>query len=79
MPHSTSPLRIRQLQRDARVQGYLRNDRLASAWQEALSSDRPMVLEVKTDPEVAPLPRRNRKAVEGLPPKRSERLAVTLP
>jgi pyruvate dehydrogenase (quinone) len=31
-------------------------DRLASAWQEALSSDRPVVLEVKTDPEVAPLP-----------------------
>ncbi|MGY4295499.1 thiamine pyrophosphate-dependent acetolactate synthase large subunit-like protein [Bradyrhizobium sp. i1.4.4] len=30
--------------------------RLASAWQEALSSDRPVVLEVKTDPEVAPLP-----------------------
>jgi hypothetical protein len=31
-------------------------DRLASAWQEAPSSDRPVVLEVKTDPEVAPLP-----------------------
>ena len=31
-------------------------ERLASAWQEALSSDRPVVLEVKTDPEVAPLP-----------------------
>jgi pyruvate dehydrogenase (quinone) len=31
-------------------------DRLASAWQEALSSDRPVVLEVKTDPDVAPLP-----------------------
>ena len=31
-------------------------DRLASAWQEALSSDRPVVLEVKTDPEVVPLP-----------------------
>ena len=30
--------------------------RLASAWQEALSSDRPVVLEVKTDPDVAPLP-----------------------
>jgi len=30
--------------------------RLASAWQEALSSERPVVLEVKTDPEVAPLP-----------------------
>lgn len=30
--------------------------RLASAWQEALSSDRPVVLEVKTDSEVAPLP-----------------------
>jgi pyruvate dehydrogenase (quinone) len=31
-------------------------DRLVSAWQEALSSDRPVVLEVKTDPEVVPLP-----------------------
>jgi pyruvate dehydrogenase (quinone) len=31
-------------------------DRLASAWEEALSSDRPVVLEVKTDPEVPPLP-----------------------
>jgi pyruvate dehydrogenase (quinone) len=31
-------------------------DRLAAAWQEALSSDRPVVLEVKTDPEVVPLP-----------------------
>jgi pyruvate dehydrogenase (quinone) len=31
-------------------------DSLASAWQEALSSDRPVVLEVKTDPEVVPLP-----------------------
>jgi pyruvate dehydrogenase (quinone) len=31
-------------------------DRLASAWQQALASDRPVVLEVKTDPEVVPLP-----------------------
>jgi pyruvate dehydrogenase (quinone) len=31
-------------------------DRLASAWTEALASDRPVVLEVKTDPEVPPLP-----------------------
>ncbi len=31
-------------------------DRLASAWEEALASDRPVVLEVKTDPEVPPLP-----------------------
>ena len=31
-------------------------DRLAGAWEEALSSDRPVVLEVKTDPEVPPLP-----------------------
>ena len=30
--------------------------RLASAWDEALSSDRPVVLEVKTDPNVPPLP-----------------------
>jgi pyruvate dehydrogenase (quinone) len=31
-------------------------DRLSSAWDEALASDRPVVLEVKTDPEVPPLP-----------------------
>jgi pyruvate dehydrogenase (quinone) len=31
-------------------------DRLAGAWDEALASDRPVVLEVKTDPEVPPLP-----------------------
>jgi pyruvate dehydrogenase (quinone) len=31
-------------------------DRLAAAWDEALASDRPVVLEVKTDPEVPPLP-----------------------
>ena len=31
-------------------------DRLASAWQDALISDRPVVIEVKTDPEVVPLP-----------------------
>ena len=31
-------------------------EKLSGAWQEALSSDRPVVLEVKTDPEVAPLP-----------------------
>ncbi|CCJ08923.1 thiamine pyrophosphate-requiring protein [Methylocystis sp. SC2] len=31
-------------------------DRLAAAWEEALSCDRPVVLEVKTDPEVPPLP-----------------------
>ncbi len=29
---------------------------LAAAWQRALSADRPVLLEVKTDPEVAPLP-----------------------
>ena len=29
---------------------------LGSAWEQALSSDRPVVLEVKTDPEVPPLP-----------------------
>jgi pyruvate dehydrogenase (quinone) len=29
---------------------------LASAWDAALSTDRPVVLEVKTDPEIAPLP-----------------------
>lgn len=31
-------------------------DDLAAAWQRALSADRPVLLEVKTDPEVAPLP-----------------------
>jgi pyruvate dehydrogenase (quinone) len=31
-------------------------ERLAGAWEEALSSDRPVVLEVKTDPNVPPLP-----------------------
>ncbi len=31
-------------------------DRLGAAWDEALASDRPVVLEVKTDPEVPPLP-----------------------
>jgi pyruvate dehydrogenase (quinone) len=36
---------------------YVENpDRLASAWEEALAADRPVVLEVKTDPEVPPLP-----------------------
>jgi pyruvate dehydrogenase (quinone) len=29
---------------------------LASAWEAALGADRPVVLEVKTDPEIAPLP-----------------------
>jgi pyruvate dehydrogenase (quinone) len=29
---------------------------LRSAWQRALASDRPGVLEVKTDPDVVPLP-----------------------
>lgn len=29
---------------------------LAGAWQEALAAERPVVLEVKTDPEIAPLP-----------------------
>ena len=31
-------------------------DMLAGAWQEALAADRPVLLEVKTDPEVAPFP-----------------------
>jgi pyruvate dehydrogenase (quinone) len=31
-------------------------DRLGEAWETALASDRPVVLEVKTDPEVPPLP-----------------------
>jgi pyruvate dehydrogenase (quinone) len=29
---------------------------LAGAWEEALYSDRPVVLEVRTDPNVPPLP-----------------------
>jgi pyruvate dehydrogenase (quinone) len=31
-------------------------DRVGPAWEEALASDRPVVLDVKTDPEVPPLP-----------------------
>jgi pyruvate dehydrogenase (quinone) len=31
-------------------------DRMADAWRDALSSDRPVVLEVRTDPEIPPLP-----------------------
>jgi pyruvate dehydrogenase (quinone) len=31
-------------------------ERLGAAWEEALASDRPVVLEVKTDPNVPPLP-----------------------
>jgi pyruvate dehydrogenase (quinone) len=30
--------------------------RMGAAWDEALASDRPVVLEVKTDPEIPPLP-----------------------
>jgi pyruvate dehydrogenase (quinone) len=33
-----------------------RPDALGSAWDEALAADRPVLLEVKTDPEVPPLP-----------------------
>jgi pyruvate dehydrogenase (quinone) len=33
-----------------------RPDRVGPAWDEALAADRPVVLEVKTDPEVPPLP-----------------------
>ena len=31
-------------------------ERLGAAWDEALASDRPVVLDVKTDPNVPPLP-----------------------
>jgi pyruvate dehydrogenase (quinone) len=31
-------------------------DQLGPAWDQALAADRPIVLEVKTDPEIAPLP-----------------------
>jgi len=33
-----------------------RPDAIGAAWDQALASDRPVVLEVKTDPEVPPLP-----------------------
>jgi pyruvate dehydrogenase (quinone) len=33
-----------------------RPDALGAAWDEALAADRPVVLEVRTDPEVPPLP-----------------------
>ena len=33
-----------------------RPEQLGPAWEEALAADRPVVLEVKTDPEVPPLP-----------------------
>ena len=31
-------------------------DKMGAAWDEALAADRPVVLEVKTDPEIPPLP-----------------------
>lgn len=31
-------------------------DRVAAAWEEALASDRPVLIEFKTDPDVPPLP-----------------------
>jgi pyruvate dehydrogenase (quinone) len=31
-------------------------DRIGAAWEEALAADRPVVIEFRTDPEVAPLP-----------------------
>jgi pyruvate dehydrogenase (quinone) len=33
-----------------------RPEDLGRAWDEALASDRPVLLEVKTDPEVPPMP-----------------------
>ena len=33
-----------------------RPERVGPAWDEALAADRPVVLKVKTDPEVPPLP-----------------------
>jgi pyruvate dehydrogenase (quinone) len=33
-----------------------REDAVGAAWDQALAADRPVVLEVKTDPEVPPLP-----------------------
>ena len=40
------------------LQGHLcrQSGSAGAAWEEALASDRPVVLEVKTDPEVPPLP-----------------------
>ena len=31
-------------------------ERIGAAWEEALASDRPVILEMKTDPNVPPLP-----------------------
>ena len=50
---------LSQVRRADRAQGHLRRRprrRSAPAWDEALAADRPVVLEVKTDPEVPPLP-----------------------
>jgi pyruvate dehydrogenase (quinone) len=55
--------------------------RMADAWREALSSDRPVVLEVRTDPEIPPLPPHIRleqaeKMAEAMVKGDSERLGV---
>ena len=50
---------VSPLRRTDRAAGHLSSTTRsgsASAWDEALASDRPVVLEVKTDPEVPPLP-----------------------
>ena len=46
------------IRRTDRPQGYLRRhaERLGAAWDEALAADRPVVIEVKTDPNMPPLP-----------------------
>ena len=49
---------VSPIRRADRAEGNLcrRPGRLGAAWDEALAADRPVVLEVKTDPEVPPLP-----------------------
>jgi pyruvate dehydrogenase (quinone) len=37
-------------------------EKLGDAWEQALSADRPVILEVKTDPEVAPCRRTSRSS-----------------
>ena len=50
---------VSPVRRADRAEGHLSSttrQRLGAAWDEALAADRPVVLEVKTDPEVPPLP-----------------------
>ena len=47
---------LRRADRARRASLSIDPTRLGAAWDEALAADRPVVLEVKTDPEVPPLP-----------------------